>query len=179
MPTLARRRRLDTPVIAATNAPAQDALRISPVLKALGPNASPEPAVLVRLLLLAVDDVSGERRLVSSFLRKISMPAALARSGMKIALEVNGETRQFEAADVIWDETRQVCIVEVVWAVTDDAANKGETVKAAGPCAVDAKRAARTQRSVGGTSDSAPRAARHAVGAVKAPGLRRAARANA
>ena len=60
MPTPASRRRFAKPVVAAPNPQTRGARRMSPLLKALGPDASNEPSVLVRLLLLTVDDASGE-----------------------------------------------------------------------------------------------------------------------
>jgi hypothetical protein len=51
---------------------------------ALGLSVCEEPAVVVRLLLMAVDEASRERRLVSSLLRKISLPLALAKPGVKM-----------------------------------------------------------------------------------------------
>jgi hypothetical protein len=123
-------------------------------MEALGLRSSEEPAVLVRLLLMSVDQASGEQHLVSSFLRKISMPLALARPGVKIALELNRERRVFDAADVIWDETDRVCIVEVVWVVADDR-SMVDTQKA-DRRRVDAKRAPRTRSSASATSDRSP-----------------------
>jgi hypothetical protein len=43
------------------------------------------------------------------------------KAGREDALDLNRERREFAAADVIWDETHRVCIVDVVWEVADDA----------------------------------------------------------
>jgi hypothetical protein len=94
---------------------------VSCVFEASGRRPSEEPAVLVRLFLMAVDEVTGEQRLVSSFIRKISMPAILASPEVKVALEIHGERHVFTPTDVVWDEAQRVCIVEVVWLIADDA----------------------------------------------------------
>jgi len=92
-----------------------------PLRGALGHRTLEEPVVVVRLLLLAKDEVTGEELLVGSFLRTISMPPDLADPGVQIALEVLGERRLFTPTDISWDEAHQVCIVEVEWTVADAA----------------------------------------------------------
>jgi hypothetical protein len=91
----------------------------APVLEVLGDRHTDEPAVVLRLCLMAVDEAGGEPRLVSSFLRQITMPPVLAGSGVDIALEIQGERRVLRPSQVIWDETHRVCIVEVAWVVAD------------------------------------------------------------
>jgi hypothetical protein len=122
MPTLvSRRRRSNEPVSESPSVSARDTIEISPVLDALCGETPEVPAVLVRLLLMAADEATGEERLVASLLKKISMPLDLAGPGVKIALELNGERRVFEPAHIVWEESRRVCILEVVWSVPDDA----------------------------------------------------------
>jgi hypothetical protein len=89
------------------------AMSIAPVVEALGDRAPEEPAALVRLLLLANDEVTGEQILVGSFLRRISIPPDLASPHVQLALEIFGERRLFKPTDIIWDEAHRVCIVEV------------------------------------------------------------------
>lgn len=93
----------------------------SSVLESLGESRTGEPAVIVRLSLLAADEATGQPRLLSSFLRRSSMPAALASPNVGIALELQGERRVFKPTHVTWDELHQVCIVEVEWLVADAA----------------------------------------------------------
>jgi hypothetical protein len=84
------------------------------------PGASPRSAVervIVRLLLLARDEATGEELLVGSFLKGISMPPDLGSPQGTITLEIFGERRVFEPTDIIWDESDGVCIVEVEWMV--------------------------------------------------------------
>jgi hypothetical protein len=78
-----------------------------------------EPVVILRLCLMAADDATGERRLVSSFLRRSSMPLTLANPHVDIALELQGERRVFKPKHVTWDEARRVCVVEVEWLVAE------------------------------------------------------------
>ena len=95
------------------------AVEIPAVLEAPGERAPDEPAVIVRLLLLARDEVTGEKLLVGSFLRQMSMPPDLIRPGIDIALELFGERRVFKPAGIIWDEPNHVCVVEVEWMIAD------------------------------------------------------------
>jgi hypothetical protein len=53
-----------------------------------------EPAVLVRLVLLAADEGTGEESVVGSFLKPIPMPSDLA-PGMTLALDIFGERHIF------------------------------------------------------------------------------------
>jgi hypothetical protein len=91
----------------------------APVLEVLGDRHTDEPAVVLRLCLMAADEATGEPRMVSSFLRRISMPPVLASPSVDIALEIQGQRRVFTPSQVIWDETHRVCIVEVAWLVAD------------------------------------------------------------
>lgn len=86
-----------------------------------------EPAVLVRLVLYAADEVTGEESLVGSFLKPIPMPPDLS-PGMTLTLEIFGERRVFRPTDIVWDETQRLCIVEVAWLVSE-AARGLESVK--------------------------------------------------
>jgi hypothetical protein len=88
-------------------------------LASLGGDRSDEPAVILRLSLMAADDATGEPRLVSSFLRRSSMPPMLANPNVDIALELQGERRVFKPKHVTWDEANRVCIVEVEWLVAE------------------------------------------------------------
>jgi hypothetical protein len=90
---------------------------------------SAEPAVLVRLVLLAADEITGEPTPIGSFLKKIPRPPDLASPGMTLALEIFGERRVFHPTDILWDDTHHTCIVEIAW-MASDAARSFETVKA-------------------------------------------------
>ena len=92
---------------------------LAPVLDVLGNHHTDEPGVVLRLCLMAADEATGEPRLVSRLLRRISMPLALASPSVDIALELQGERRVLTPSQVIWDETHRVCIVEVAWLVAD------------------------------------------------------------
>jgi hypothetical protein len=100
--------------------------------EAFGDGRSGEPEVMVRLRLMAPDEASGEPKFVSSFLKRISMPVALASPDVNIALELQGERRVFKPTQVIWDDTRGVCILEIVWLVAE-AASCAHAVDAAEP----------------------------------------------
>jgi hypothetical protein len=94
-------------------------LDVSSALEALGEGRLDEPAVILRLHLMAADEVTGEPRLVSSFVRRTSMPPVLATLDTGIALELQGQRRVFKPTRITWDETHRVCIVEVEWLVSD------------------------------------------------------------
>jgi hypothetical protein len=79
-----------------------------------------EPAVILRLSLMAADDATGQPRLVTSLVRRSAMPAVLANPNVEIAMELQGERRVFKPTHVTWDETHRVCIVDVEWLVDDD-----------------------------------------------------------
>ena len=85
-----------------------------------------EPAVLVRLVLLAADEGTGEESVVGSFLKRIPMPSDLA-PGMTLALDIFGERHIFHPSDILWDDARQICIVEVAW-MASEAARSLDTV---------------------------------------------------
>ena len=68
---------------------------------------------------MAADAATGEPRLVSSFVRRTSMPPVLAGPDLSIALQLQGERRVCKPTRVTWDETHRVCIVEVEWFVAD------------------------------------------------------------
>lgn len=91
---------------------------LSSVLESLGEGRPDQPAVILRLHLMAADETTGEPRLVSSFVRRTSMPPMLASPDVGIALQFQGERRVFKPTHVTWDETHCVCIVEVEWLVT-------------------------------------------------------------
>jgi hypothetical protein len=80
---------------------------------------SDEPAVVLRLSLLAADEATGQPRLVSSFVRRSSMPPVLASANVDIVMELQGKRRVFKPTHVTWDETHRVCIVDVEWLVAD------------------------------------------------------------
>jgi hypothetical protein len=92
---------------------------VGAVLDALGDGEPEDAAVVVRLVLMAADQVTGEQEYVSSFVKRISMPPALVGPEMKIALEILGERHVFTPSAVVWDETHRVYILEVVWVVAD------------------------------------------------------------
>jgi hypothetical protein len=89
------------------------------VLDALGDDDSGEAAVVVRLVLMAADRVTGEQEYVSSFVKRISMPATLVGPEMTVALDILGERHVFKPSAVAWDEAHRVYILEVVWVVAD------------------------------------------------------------
>ena len=91
----------------------------SPVLEVLGDCRPDEPAVVLRLCLMAADEESGEPKLVSSLVRRIAMPPVLVSPDINIALQIQGERRVFKPRHVTWDETHRVCIVEIAWLVAD------------------------------------------------------------
>ena len=93
----------------------------SSLLESLGKDNPGEPAVILRLSLLAADEATGEPRLVSSFVRRSAMPPVLASPNVGIALQLQGERRICKPAHVTWDETYRVCIVEVEWFIANDA----------------------------------------------------------
>jgi hypothetical protein len=86
---------------------------------AFGDSGSDQPEVVLRLRLMAPDEVGGEPKFISSFLKRTSMPAALASPDVSIAVEVQGERRLLKPTQVTWDEARGVCIVEIVWLVAE------------------------------------------------------------
>jgi hypothetical protein len=100
------------------------------VLEALGESRPDQPAVILRLHLMAADEVTGQPRLVSSFVRRTSMPPVLASPDVGIALQLQGQRRVFKPTHVTWDDAHGVCIVEVEWLVAD-ASVAGEIEEAA------------------------------------------------
>lgn len=86
-----------------------------------------EPAVVVRLVLFAVDEVSGEPDVVGSFLKQIAMPPDLA-PGMPLTLDIFGERCVFHPTEIVWDEAQHICIVEVAW-MASEAARSLEAMK--------------------------------------------------
>ena len=97
------------------------------LLESIGEGRRGEPAVLLRLCLMAADEPTGQPRLVSSFMRRSSMPPVLASPHVGIALELRGERRVCQPTRVTWDETYNVCIVEVEWLVA--AASPSEEIE--------------------------------------------------
>lgn len=89
----------------------------------LGDRHPDESEVVLRLCLMAPDEASGEPKFISSFLKRTSMPLALASRDVNIAVEMQGERRVFKPTQVTWDDTRGVCIVEIVWLVADAASH--------------------------------------------------------
>ena len=98
----------------------------------LGDRHPDESEVVLRLCLMAPDEASGEPKFISSFLKRTSMPLALASRDVNIAVEMQGERRVFKPTQVTWDDTRGVCIVEIVWLVAD-AASHADTLDEAEP----------------------------------------------
>src|SRR5687767_10712881 len=96
----------------------------SSVLESVGEGRPGEPAVILRLCLMAADETTGEPRLVSSFMRRSSMPPVLASPHVGIALELYGERRVFKPTQITWDETYRVCVVDVEWLVADASASE-------------------------------------------------------
>jgi hypothetical protein len=92
-----------------------EAIEGAAVADASGGHTGDAPAVMVRLLLLAPDPETGRQQVVRSLLKPIAMSPELACPGMTIALEILGEQRVFQAADILWDQERQTAIVEVEW----------------------------------------------------------------
>ena len=121
MPKPLRRRRSNVAINVPATASHRGAVEIPAVLDALADRAPEKPTVMVRLLLLARDEVTGEELLVGSFLRRVSMPPDLVSPHATIALEIFGEHRVFTPTGIIWDEPHQVCIVEVEWMIEDAA----------------------------------------------------------
>jgi hypothetical protein len=92
---------------------------LASALESLGGGRSDEPVVVLRLCIMTTDDATGQPRLVSSFLRRSSMPPMLANPSVNIALELQGERRVCKPTHVTWDEANNVCIVEVEWLVAE------------------------------------------------------------
>jgi hypothetical protein len=88
-------------------------------LKSLAEGRPEEPVVVLRLSLMAADGATGQPRLVSSFVRRSTMPPDLANPNLEIAMELQGERRIFKPKHVTWDETHRVCIVDVEWLVAE------------------------------------------------------------
>jgi hypothetical protein len=105
-------------------------MRASSVPEALDEGRTDEPGVVLRLCLMAPDEVTGEPKLISSFLKRSSMPLALASPNVSIAIEVHGERRVFKPSQVTWDDARGVCIVEIEWLVADAASHADAVVEA-------------------------------------------------
>jgi hypothetical protein len=89
------------------------------VLASLGESRTGQPGVILRLRLMAVDEETGVPRLLSSFVRRTSMPAAMASPDVGIALQLEGRRRVCKPTHVTWDETHRVCIVEIEWLVAE------------------------------------------------------------
>jgi len=62
-----------------------------------------ESGVVLRLCLMVPDEATGEPKFISSFLRKTSMPVALASPDVNIAIEIQGERRAFKIKDGVGD----------------------------------------------------------------------------
>jgi hypothetical protein len=98
------------------------AMDVPTVLDALGGNEPDGGFVLLRLILVAADQVTGEQRVVSSFVKKLAMPPTLLGPEVSLALEILGERQVFTPSSVVWDETHRVCILEITWVVADHTA---------------------------------------------------------
>ena len=93
-------------------------MNVPAVLEALGHEPG-DWSVVLRLCLMAADQVTGEQRPVGSFVKKIAMPAATIGPDVSVALHLLGERRVFRPTRVVWDEAHQVCILEISWVVAD------------------------------------------------------------
>jgi hypothetical protein len=98
---------------------AREPKNVGAVLEALGSQRADDGAVLVRLVLLAADQVTGERTFVGSFIKQIAMPRALVGPEVSIALEILGERQVLTPTAVVWDDAHEVCILEIEWVVDD------------------------------------------------------------
>jgi len=105
-------------------------MHASSALEALDDCRADEPGVMLRLCLMAPDEATGEPKLISSLLKRSSMPLALASPNVNIAIEVHGERRVFKPTQVTWDDARGVCIVEIEWLVADAASHADAVVEA-------------------------------------------------
>ena len=92
-----------------------------PGLDGLDRSLTDDPIVLMRLCLLVADESGREERVVSSLVKRLSMPISLVGPGVQIAIELRGEPHVFTPNAVIWDETHRACIVEVAWLLPDGA----------------------------------------------------------
>ena len=92
---------------------------VATLVGALGGGLAGESEVVVRLVLMAADQVTGEQTRVSSFVKKVAMAPALVGRDAQIAVEILGERHLLTPSAVIWDETHRVYILEVVWVVDD------------------------------------------------------------
>jgi hypothetical protein len=96
-----------------------DAARsVASVLERAAGSSPGQPAVLLRLCLYAPDAATGADRLVSSFLKPLSMPLALVGPDVHVAIEIGGDRHVLEPTSIIWDEAQRVCIIEV-WLAAD------------------------------------------------------------
>jgi hypothetical protein len=95
-----------------------EAMDVPAVLEALGHQPG-EALVLLRLFLLAADQVTGEQQIVSTFVKTLEMPPSMVGPEVSVALEILGERRVFKPSCVVWDEAHRVCILEIAWVVAD------------------------------------------------------------
>jgi hypothetical protein len=95
-----------------------EAMDVPAVLEALGRQPG-EALVLLRLFLLAADEVTGEPQHVSTFVKTLAMPPAMVGPDVSVALDILGERRVFKPSGVVWDEAHRVCILEITWVVAD------------------------------------------------------------
>jgi len=103
------------------NVPALDTTERPFRLEGARDGLSDEPIVLLRLCLMVADGAGGQERLVSSLLKKLSMPLALVGPDVQIAIDLRGEPHVFRPTGVIWDEMHRACIIEVAWVLPDGA----------------------------------------------------------
>jgi hypothetical protein len=97
----------------------REPMDVGAVLEALGGRHSGDGEVLLRLVLISADQVTGERTFVGSFVKAISMPYALVGPEMTLALDILGERQVLQPTAVVWDEAHEVCILEIEWVVAD------------------------------------------------------------
>ena len=93
---------------------------VASVLERAAGGSPGQPAVLLRLCLYAPDAATGPDRLISSFLKPLSMPLALVGPDVHVAMDIGGERHVLEPASIIWDEAQRVCIIEVWLAASDE-----------------------------------------------------------
>ena len=94
---------------------------VATLVDALGGGVAGEAEVVVRLVLMAADHVTGEPTHVSSFVKKVAMTPTLVGRDAQIAVDILGERHLLTPSAVVWDETHRVYILEVVWVVDDHA----------------------------------------------------------
>lgn len=97
---------------------------VASIVECLDGGRPGEAGVVLRLHLVDADEATGTHRVVSSFVRRSSMPVGLASPLVGVALELNGERRVCQPTQVTWDETHRLCIIEVEWLVASAHASR-------------------------------------------------------